>query len=497
MLLRLCQLKSLIIILTLISLASSCTGFLKKDSREREVLTDFPHQWFEKTRRHAIEGPQGGAVPHLLFDVDSEFEPSTQEVNVVITTPQGSPHAYDIDLTSGQRFYTHSYCKQADVWKSYSGSVSRPPYSVAYMPKVLDQMGEPQKVILWSHDPEISQILKTNYFRVRLIGAYVEQMCPQGNCLGRDDWLSKLVFLAVDANDEDYNKLKNIDDFKKLINWEETKAHLANLDGLNFIGNNRYPYKQIGEPISFEKAFKYFKKRSIFLTNKELKKIQEGCHELYNAFLEYVSKERPEDLPAKNIKELEAKIKLHKSLIEKKLPIGFSQRLAVFVKKYFKEISTCEKFVYHGNINYNTDDFWFLSYMGIFFRLHREGYYYDCKNHSWKINELNVDGKLTYSLEKNIENCSAKNIDQAMGYLENFINSFKNEDTVYRFIDYDNHSFGTHKKLYSWVKVQNRKFDCWDNSKNQFLKNIQLVPENKMWKKRYEEDISEKLKVIY
>ncbi len=495
MLLRLCQLKSLRILQLSLLILISCSQ-LTPEKGQKEVLTTFTNQWFKTNSDHALIDKNGEATTHLFFDLNSEYVASQKEVSVVIATPKGSKHSYDIDLSSGQRYYTHTYCKQDDIWKSFKGTIYRPPFSIGYIPKVLDQLGDSQKVIIWSKTKNIQKTYKTNYQKVRLVGAYVEQNCPVGNCIGKNNWLSKLVFVGVDASDESMASIVSTSDFKNVIDWEESKAYLANMDGLNSIGDIYYPAKRIGELLDFNDAFKYFKKRSIILTNKELKNIQKGCHDLFDLFLEEVSKTQAEDRPAKNIDELKEKLKLKALLKKKKLPIGFAQRLARFTEKYFKEMTTCEKFIYHGNINKNQEDFWFLSYLGIYFKLHREGYFFDCKNQSWRRNEFNEEGQLIFNLQEDIKQCDDRDLDLAMNYLSNFLKGLKSGDQIYKFIDYDNQYQGTHNKIYSWVRLKAPRFDCINNPNQEIIKNMSVTPEDTSWKPREVIDIKDELKII-
>jgi hypothetical protein len=210
-----------------------------------------------------------------------------------------------------------------------------------------------------------------------------------------------------------------------------------------------------------------------------------------------VGKESLEDKPAKNMAEMKAKIKLREQMKKEKKPVGFAERFRIFTKKYFSEISTCEKFVYHGNINLDREKFWFLSYVGLYYRLHREGYYFDCNNKVWQRNALNDEGVFIHDLRRDIDKCKELEIDQAMGNLQNFLHGLKNERDNFRFIDYDNHPFGTHKKLYSWVKDKSRKFDCSKDPNLAVKKEIKFFPDDVSWKKRNIKDYADREKIIY
>jgi hypothetical protein len=305
------------------------------------------------------------------------------------------------------------------------------------------------------------------------------------------------VFVGLDAEDKSFDVITSIADFKKVFDWDQSKAYLENIEGRNFIGDANYPAIRVGQLIEYDDAFDYFKKRSIFLTDAELKKIQKGCHILYDGLWDEVGKMRPEDKPAKTTEELVAKIKLQNELKNKRVPVGFAARFKKFTKKYYNEISTCEKFVYHGNVNRNREAFWFLSYVGLFYRLHREGYYFDCRSRAWQRNVINDQGSPVYNIKEGIDECMEPQIDQAMGSLPNFLAALKGEKEYFRFVDYDNHSFGTHNKLYSWVKTKSRKFDCSDDPNSKIRKDLRVFPEDVEWEEKKIKDIATEIKIIY
>lgn len=496
MLLRFCQLKSLLLIAFLLINLSGCSWRSTATTNSSELISIFSNNWFATNPNHSLVGQNGEPVPHMMFDTTPEFTQDERTVNVLIATPQKSEHAYQFDLSSGQRFYSHSYCKQKDIWHQHNGTYYKPPFSIGYIPRVLDQLGEPQKIIVWSNRSNFASSVSFNYFKTKIVGAYVEQVCPEGNCIGKSNWLSRLVFVGVDAEDTSIAVINSTEDFKKAFNWEVSKANLENIDGRNFMGDKTFPQIRIGQLIEYGEAFDYFKKRSIFLTDAELKKIQKGCHALYDTLWTEVGAERLEDKGADTKEELTAKIKEIEELKKKKRPIGFASRLTSFTKKYYNEISTCDKFVYHGNVNKDREKFWFLSYMGIYFRLHREGYYFDCRSKTWQRNTINVAGELMYDLKNELGQCKVADIDRAMEYLPNFLTGLKGEREFYKFLEYDNHTFGTHQKMYSWVKVKSRRFDCRQDPNIEVRKETRVFPEEVSWRPRHSKDTYDD-KIIY
>jgi hypothetical protein len=498
MLLRLCQLKSLLLLLLLLS--NSCSGWKSQsdDKNSHEMISMFSPRWFESEKEHALIDSSGQALPHLFFDVTPEFSMDGRMVNVIITTPQESDHYYRLDLLSGQRHYAHTYCKQKDVWEEQSGTFYRPPFSIGHIPRILDQLGTPQKVIFFSDTNKIRKLVTHNYLRVKLVAAYVESSCPQGNCAEKNSWLSRLVFIGVDQEDKRYSGVNDLSQLLKHAEWPEIKATLENIEGRNQAGTLTFPFIKVGPPLAFKGAFEFFKKHSIFFADEELNKIKSGCTALYDRLWTEVGMEQPEDRPVKSVEELNATIKLREELKKKKMPIGFAQRFQAFTRKYYDEVVTCNKFVYGGNINHNQEKFWFLKTVNFFFQLHRDGYYFDCRHKSWYRNTMGDRGESVHDLKKEIVNCNEADLDQAMALMSNFLEGIRGGTTdYYRFIDYDNNGFGTHNKLYSWVKLPGKKFDCANNPNEKIRKIIKVFPEEVKWKEQKIEDIETQMKIIY
>ena len=453
--------KSLIILLLFIS----CSWQQAKNPFPAEMISLIEPQWFKLNPQHALMDKYGRAQLHLFFDVDPELSSKKQTLNIVVHTPEGASYANDLDLHSGQTHFSHSYCKQKDIWESEPGMINRPPYSIGFVPRVLDQLGRPQKIILFGNSQNLARTMNYSSFQARPVGAFVEQICPEANCLGKGNWRSRLVLVAIDPHDPKFQKVTSKDELLKLIDWKYVKASLENLDGHNSIGDDLYPSKKVGQLIPIKEAFAHFIKHSLPMTDKSTKKIQNSCQALYDQLWDQVGKSKAD---------------------------GFARRFQQFTKKYYSEMNTCDKFVYRGNVNLDPEKFWFLNFVGIFYRLHQDGFLFDCENHSWRRNILNRAGEPIHVLKRDISQCDEKDIDQAMYYLPNFLNGLKaTSSSYYKLIDYDNRSHGTHKKLYSWVNMPAKKFSCSDEINEKVLKNTEVFPEDVKWEPRYRKVIKE------
>ena len=496
MLLRLCQLKSLMF-LTLL-LLGSCSYFKADKEIAHELLSRSKTEWFSTDPENSLFDQEGKPQTHQFFDVSPNFNNSDTFVNVIILTPEGSNYAHELDLASGQRYYSHSYCSQKDVWNQYSGNISTPTFTIGAIPRYLDQLGEPQQVIIYGGDDKFKRLTDFHEYRVRLVGALIKQSCPEGNCIGKSTWNSKMIFIAVDPQDLRFKDITDIEALKKEVNWKKEKAVIENLDGRNYGGKVSYPATRVGQLIKIEEAMEYYKNNSIFISNKESQKISKGCHSLYEKLWSEVGEEKAEDKPARTLGELKEKLKLIEELKKNRKTVGFSARLSKFVQKYYEDFNSCQKFVYSGNINLNPEKFWFLTYMKIFFKLHHDGYYFNCRTSSWQKNILNEFGKPIYDFKNGIEECKDKNIDLAMTYLPNFLKSIQSsESSSYRFLDYDHHIFGSHRKIYSWVKISGKKFDCLNDPNEEIRKKLKIFPEDIVWKTRDVKDLADEMKIIY
>lgn len=493
---KVCQLKCLSLLAAFLLL--SCATQKRREFEADELLSIYEPKWFSASENHSLRDSTGRSQPHFFFDVSPDFTQRDQFANIVITTIENSHLAYSVDVVSGQRHYSHSYCNQADVWNQKSGTFGRPYFSMGYMPRVLDQAGDPQKVIIFGGRERLKASLDHHFVRVRIIGSYIEESCPEVNCLGRDTWVSRMVFVAVDPQDPNYSSVKTVDDFLLYESWEKLQPTLQNLDGRNFSIDRTYPSVRVRKIIPFKESLQLFRKRSAFMSNTEIQKIQKGCHALYDKLWTDVGADRDEDKPSRNQKELKKKLQVREELRGKKKPVGKMARFQSFVKKYFNETATCEKFVYHGNINGSPEQFWFHSYIGMYIRLHKEGYYFDCGRKAWLQNLYNVNGDPVHRLQDEIDMCSDKDIDLAMDYMPNHLKSLKgNFGRYYRFIDYDTHEFGTHRKVYAWIQMKNKKFDCRPDPNSMVMDKMNVFPEDASWKRWDVFDVSNEMKIIY
>jgi hypothetical protein len=483
------HLKRIVFFLILTSLVN-CTrlGLTKKsvqDNRnyEKFIVSSIQAKWFKRVpSRFMLLNHQGLTPRHLFFDVNPAINLTKRSLNFVVSTPSQSEVGYNIDLKSGQHYSSHKYCDDSDIWKQYSSDVELPPFSVGIVPRVFDQIGEPQKIIVFGDDGYFQKHFKTNHFDGNVVGGYVEQICPKGACLNRGEWRSRLVLVAIDPGSEKFGKVANLDELSHLVDMAYVKAFIQNGFGTNVKAGNHYATYRMGSFIEAKNAMTFFKKNSIFFTVKKLTKMRKSCYKLYDHVWKKLGQDSKIERLVRTKKTFSSLSKL-KPHIQKSSSQFFYKRFISTFKKYQKSYSTCEELVYPANVNHDQKRFWFFSYYTMLNLLNKEGYTYDCNKDVWKFNSILPTGKKVVSLSNEFKGCHARNIDKAFSSAAIALQSIRNNSfTSYRFIDYDRGALGTHSKLFSWVPVTNKRYRCAE--KKEHFMTQKIFPHDIKWKKR-------------
>jgi hypothetical protein len=482
---RLCQLKTLMILL---ALCASCSW--KKDKKlkgEEELLTMVKDRQADKLDQEYLwQTMSGEKQSNYFFDIINKFNFESKLINAIVLSPAGSPYQYKLDLQSGQRYFDYEWCSTSDAWKKYSGDLDKIPFSVGVIPGALDLLGHPQRVLIFGGEDKYKTLQDQNYFQVKLLGSVVQQVCVEGNCLGKKNWPSRLILLAVDTEDSKFKDVQTVQELKEKINFPKVKAYIENLEGINTSGSKEFPTSSIGEFIDFASTANFQKKYSLSITQSEREKMVGSCHAIYNKAWEEVGVKTIFDLPSATTEELKEKIKVRSEWKKARIPVEFHERFRDFTIKYASHFVTCMKFVRFPSVNENSEKFWFLSDIGIFYLLHNEGHYFDCGRKSWTRNTLNNRGELIYNLKDGIYNCSTRDIDFAFNYLGSYLTGLRNSNKFYyRFLDYDSHTHGTHAKVYSWIKYRRFESSCSSKVNEQVIQKSQVMPQDHKWEPRY------------
>lgn len=470
--------------------------------------------WFKVDDKYSHKDADGNFLVHPFFDLVPFTDLTDKMINFVLTTPQGSLYGYEFDLVSG-RFYKERYhCSQKDVWKRYKGLVKYPPYAEGFIPRLLDQLGEPQKIVVFGGKDRFL-INKRNRFyshRVRIVGGVVEQYCRSYPCTSRHKWLSKLILVGVDPNNEDYKEVKEIDQLKKMVDWEYVLAFMQNSKGRTITSQEEYPAYRIVGQIESSKVLQFAISKGHYFKYKEIKTLRSSCHKLYE-LLWKKSKElrayRTESRKLKKkIKEAKEKdrekfqsikssgIRLvqkieEDSLVKKIKKIkkkSFAKYFKEFYSKYSDQYNTCVKYVRPVSINYNLDQHWFFVYLTAFIKLESLDYLYKCSKRAWMENPRLPNMRLSINPWSEYQQCTSLEFDDSFELAINMFASLRswNRDH-FRFITYDNSRDGTHHKIYSWIYQKGRVYNCTEEDPPPRLTKDEdaVFPDDVRWNRFY------------
>lgn len=489
------NLKSLIFILFV---SSACTSIKNKNSDVDEIfgtkefaeslVSKVDASWFAKDKRFQLRSYDGEIASHMFFDVDPDINKEDKLLNFVVETPAGSDYGYSIDTLSGQHYFTKNYCSQKDVWSQFDRQINKPNFSIGVVPRVLDQLGKPQKIIVFGSTNYYNKHYKTNYFDARIIGGYIEQVCPHAGCLNQGDWKSKLVLIGVQRDHADYLNVKSYEQLAANIELDYVKAAIENLNGANEVAGNFYPAYRMGAVVDSSQALDFMERNSIFLTKEKTQVIQSSCFKLYEKIWKDVgasSKYENSLRMLNSIETISTKVYTRKlSEINKYSKNLFYKRFIRNFEKYEKNYKTCIKYVYPSNLNVDMEKHLFFTYYTAVHLLHGLHYSYDCGRKVWMKNHKILNGKRIIPKGREFVGCSSTQVDSAFTQAVIYLNSlYENSHASYRYIDYDKGARGSHEKLYSWVPVDNKKMKCIDGSQDD-KKLYNLFPKDFKWKKR-------------
>jgi inorganic pyrophosphatase len=479
-------------------LVSSCTSSKQSSSGvdsifgtkkfAESLVSKVQAKWFKSNDSYQLRSFSGVVSPHMLFDVDPDINKEEATLNFVVSTPEGADYGFEIDQTTGQHYYSKKYCSQDDIWEKLDRPINKANFSVGIVPRILDQLGEPQKIIVFGSRDYYKKHFKTNYFDARIIGGYIEQICPYGGCLNKGEWKSKLVLIGVQVNHKSYKDVKTFSDLQEIVDLDYVKASIENVNGVNQISGNFYPAYRMGGVVSGTQALDFLDRNSIFLTSEKTKKIQSSCFSLYNKIWKDIGRKSSYEVAMNTLNKtdnISTKEYTNKLSELGKLPRNlFYKRFIRKFKIYEHDYKTCMKYVYPSNLNLSKEKHWFFTYYSAVNLLHGLHYSYDCNRKVWAKNPKMSSGLRLVKSSKEFRGCSSVEIDSAFTRSVSFLQTLQdNGHESYRYIDYDKGSAGSHSKIYSWVKTSNKKMNCEDGSQAS-KKLYNLFPADIKWKKR-------------
>lgn len=451
------------------------------------LVSNIKPKWFKGSRRFKLEKMDGSVSVNTFFDVSPNINIKQKTLKFVVSTPEDSSVLYGIDVPTGQHYFKKFLCKQKDITNKYFNDIEKPNFTEGIVPRYLDQLGEPQKIIVYGDKNYYQAHYLKNYFDARVIGGYVELFCPKGRCLTDTEWRSRLVLVAVQDPSEKYKEVKNIDELKSVIDWKYTQAFIENGYGNNKIAGQYFSAFKVGALVSAKEAIGYMSKKSIFFSINKMKSMRMGCFKLYDHLWEHIGKISKEKIPKtlKEVKEKALSLKGSSKLLRSRNR-RFYKRFGKFFAQYHNDYKTCSRFVYPASINDNAQRHWFFTYVNAVSHLHTLGYYYNCGRNSWFKNPIIESGKRMKSVEDEYRFCSERAVDNSMDYaiLKLKVLREKKKES-YRYIEYDKGLYGTHNKIFSWVRSDNKELNCVGASNDSKGNHLQSTfPADIRWKKR-------------
>lgn len=486
----------------------NCSTMREKPDLNQEVLGNLKDhwssvatdpKWFATDPNFTSLDKEGNKEVHLFFDTTSTINHADKTLYFVVTTPAESPAHYDLDVVSGHRFKKNIFCEQKDIWEKYPKKIERPPYTEGVVPRMLDQLGKPQKILVFGNENYYQEITHKASHQVRVVGGVVEQICHAANCVGRNNWDSRMVLIAVDMHDEDLKEVKDIDGLKEKVNWEYAKAFMQNGQGRNKFGESEKPAFRVTGEIKPGFALKFSTSFSHLFEWDELEKIRSSCTKLYDLVWNSFGQLKDSEKEAQTLADLNKKIREQQNAAKTNSLKTFGTEFKKFNQKFGKEFSTCTDFVKSTSINENPDKHWFFAMLTGFYKLERLGYIFNCSHRGWQDNPFIAN---TNKREKNsseeIQKCSDEGIDLAFSQIPLFLTGLKNSGREYfRYIEYDNSYYGTHEKLYTWVPVIGKALSCEEKKISKANEIEFAFPDDIRWVNRSSINEKKKFGIIY
>tara|TARA_R110002072_G_scaffold64203_2_gene159348 strand:+ start:190920 stop:192413 length:1494 start_codon:yes stop_codon:yes gene_type:complete len=463
--------------------------------------------WFKGPKKYSHVEKDGSFPVHPFFDLVPYKSKEDRGLSYVLVTPQGSQYGYDFDLVSGKKYRRFDYCEHDDIWERSDESIDKPPFHVGVVPRMLDQLREPQQILVFSdskfiveeNSSELSQ-------RAIVVGGFVVQYCRDYPCKSQEHWLTKLVFVGVNPYDPVFGKIKTMNQLKKKTNWSYVRAFLENGFGRSVTGPKHEPSYRVISEIEGSQAFRYGNKSAEVFTFDQLNKIRSSCFQLYDYIWNSIEEVRKNQTKAKlatsenrtkkaiqkindlkrygvsrfqNMNFSSKKDAVNEAKEEKRVS-DFSYFFNEFYANHGNRYRTCTKFVRPASINQNKERFWFFAYLTNFFNLEDLGQYYLCYKKTWVENPRLSNGKRRYKLGGK-RNCLLEQIDNAFESGITIMTGLHNSSREhYRFVDYDNGIGGSHEKLYSWVYSNGKELGC--KSKRFRNDSRSVFPSDVTWK---------------
>ena len=448
-----CQIKKLIFLGLCSILLFSCAQKIINPP-----VVDVKAQWFKKDNNLQFINGEYKTIPHLFFDIDPDINIKSRELNTVILVEDDGDHHYLLDLVSGRRVYSHSYCSEEDVWKSYSGSISKPPFHYGFVPRLINRRKKPQKVIIFGDKKYLSKSQKkigNEAVRIRIVGGVVEQFCDSYPCDKLGTWKDSVILVGVAKDDPSYSKVSSIASLSSLVDWKEVKAFLENGRGRSIVAKNTfYPAYRVYGNSAAGKSMKFAIESGHLFSVSELNTLGRTCEALYEKAYGMKNKVKGENLL-------------------------FNKVFLEFYKEYWNSFETCKKYVRSPDIKEDYKKHWFYEYLHAFSLAVDLGYVYRCDYETWEPNQINYKGHYVYKQSELFVNCDQEELNTAFPKAVNLLSSLaKTGKRYYKYIQYDQGRETYNERIYNWIEFSGTRQNC---SEKNILDKVTIFPEDIVW----------------
>jgi hypothetical protein len=467
--------------------------------------------WFDKTERYSSKGDNGEFPVHLFFDLIPNLKIKNNTLHFVRTEREKSFFSYDVDLVSGRLFKRFKYCEQKDIWKKGKDSCNRPPFHIGFVPRLLNPLGTPQKIIVYGNERYFAYEKEGRFSsqKVRVVGGIVRQYCRDYPCNQKRKWVSELIFVAVNPMDPRFKKVVHYKHLQDLIKWDDLTTFLENGDGVNLQIDNPRPAYRLINKMGPNKALNYAFKKGHFFRFEEMKNLRRSCHRLYDfvwksykitqlrryqkIFGEKVPEKKKMDSryfdifwdskkgsTVQNV-DLSKKGSKKRKNKRRKEKLGqyenFSKFFEYFYTNYSSELATCQKLVWSSNVNSDRRRHWFFAYLNAYMKLEELELVFDCKNNVWTANPILVSSnKRRIDYLENKKYCTDDDYDRAFNQSITYMYGLhKSKREHYRYIEYDYGVGSSHEKIYSWVKDYGMRPLCVEKKAQAINKTLKSI----------------------
>jgi len=213
------------------------------------------------------------------------------------------------------------------------------------------------------------------------------------------------------------------------------------------------------------KSGKYFK-------FDEMKKMRAACHKLYDflwdtAELTRASENDPtgaskfvdyiEDLKSRRVIDDSLEFDTKKDRVS----VDFVTFFRDFHFNIFNRFNICSRYVRPANINDNIRRHWFFTYLDLFAKAQKLGYYYNCTRGGWMRNPIHADNSFSFNPKEEMWPCSKVYLDKAFDAAVPVMVSQRSRGAEhFVYLDYDNQQGGTHEKIHTLVLHSGKRIRC-------------------------------------